>query len=130
MIKEAYEKGVADALAKLAIAMPASAMMPSLGQKIVGSLVRNPNLALAGAGALGGALLGGGTDENGQPKSRLESALLGGALGYGAGHLGAGNALRKGIVGKNWLGEGVGQYARDATRKTFTPGPRAVLSGL
>lgn len=105
MLKNAYDEGTTAALTRFKLALA-----PSLLQKVVGTAVRNPNLALAGAGALGGALLG---DDN----NRAQSALIGAGLGYGAGRLGAGNAVRRGIVGKpEWLGSNVANFAQQATK--------------
>lgn len=106
MLKQSYDQGVADALEKLGFAGP-------LLQKLVGTALRNPNATLAGIGALGGALAGG-------EGNRMEGALAGAGLGYGAGRLGASKYLKGGILGKpQWLGQDAANYAQSALKARF-----------
>ena len=89
----------------------AAAPVISMGKRIVGTLAKNPNAALAGVGAVGGAIAGG-------PEHRLSGAVMGAGAGYGAGKLGLGTAVQKGIMGKSqWLGTGAQQYTRGAVKE-------------
>lgn len=96
----------------------------TLGQKLVGGMVRNPGAALMGAGMIGGAVTAPRDPVTGE-KQYIRGAITGGALGGGAYALGAGNKLRHAVVspkGPQVFGERAGAYAREATKAT---GPTA-----
>lgn len=96
----------------------------TLGQKVVGGLVRHPGIAMPLAGAVGGAMMAGRDPQTGQ-KNYLRGALTGAALGVGANVSGATNYMRHAVLNpKNpILGQGVANYARQATKAT---GPAAM----
>lgn len=99
----------------------------TLGQKIVGGMVRNPGAALVGAGAIGGAIMAPRDPVTGE-RQMLRGAATGAALGGGAYALGGGNKLRHAIVspkGPQIFGSGAGGYTRAATKAT---GPSALRS--
>lgn len=77
-----------------------------LGQKLLGMAVKNPNLAIGAAGALGGALMAPRDPMTGE-KQWVSGALKGGLLAGGAAKLtGAGNWARKQVTTGNW-GQGL-----------------------
>lgn len=101
-----------------------TALIPGLktvGQKLVGGAVRNPTAALAAGGALGGAIMAPRDPQTGE-KQRLKGALTGASIGTAAGIVG-GNKLRHAILNRKnpILGEGVANYARQATKATHKP---------
>jgi hypothetical protein len=99
----------------------------TIGQRIVGGMVRNPGAALVGVGALGGAVMAPRDPVTGE-KQYLRGAVTGGAIGGGAYALGAGNKLRHAVMspkGPQILGERAGAYARDATKATYVPHQRS-----
>lgn len=102
----------------------------TLGQKLTGFAVRNPGAALTAAGMVGGALMAPRDPQTGQ-KQYMKGALEGGAVGLGAHMLGGGNALRHAAMRPNnpILGEGVANYAREATRATGPAAQRAFAGG-
>lgn len=99
----------------------------TLGQKLVGGMVRNPGAALVGAGMIGGAVTAPRDPVTGE-KQYIRGAITGGALGGGAYALGAGNKLRHAVVspkGPQIFGERAGTYAREATKATGPTAARA-----
>lgn len=87
----------------------------TFGQKLLGHAVRNPNLAIGAAGALGGALMSKKDPQTGESNT-LSDALKGGLMAGGAAKLtGLGNFARKQVTTGN-LGQGVKDYAVEGLR--------------
>lgn len=98
-VKLAHDLGIDLGLEKQAFLGAAKGLMgkaltSGAGKKMFRAAAKNPNAATAAIGAGVGAMHSKATGG-----SALGGAMGGAALGYGAGRLGAGRALRKGMVG-------------------------------
>jgi len=102
-LKQAHAAGVQDALVNFGIAKKAG---------VLSAFGRNPALAGAGVGAVGGAIAGG--EDN-----RLLGALAGGALGAGAGHMGA-KGVSNAFADNTELGQSVHKIIADRASKAGT----------
>jgi hypothetical protein len=116
---------------KVALSLPGLGGAGTLGQKIVGGLVRHPQYALPAVGAVGGALMAPRDPQTGQ-KHYLKGALLGAGLGVGANVTGVANKARHAILNPSnpLLGEGVANYARQATKATGPAANRALAGAV